>query len=329
MINIFYEPNYAKRKKNYFVLKFNKSKLFNKLIDIFYIFNIPIPNRLITNGPQKLMNNVIRTFKKNKKVKFNRLVYPNSYIVQFDNFGENILKKIIQSDNKNSQVLVGPLFTNSQLKRLVEYIEKYTFIKILSPSIFVTNTLINELGLNLKENNICTIPIGIIEESKITNSFPRNIRRHRCLVYFKNRNQKELNQVMSLLKSKNFEIDLFEYGKYDNNKLLKTSKKNMFAILLSSTESQGFAIQEMMANNLPLLVWDKKNSDFEGISISGSSISYWDDKCGLIVDSFAQLEESIDDFTSKIKNYNPIDLIKRKLTFEKFQANLFNQFKNF
>ena len=329
MINIFYEPNYAKRKKNYFALKFNKSKLFNKLIDIFYIFNIPIPNRLITNGPQKLMNNVIKTFKKNKKVKFNKLVYPNSYIVQFDNFGEDILKKIIQSDNKNSQVLVGPLFTNFQLKRLVGYVEKYTFIKILSPSIFHKSTLINELGLNLNENSICTIPIGIIEESRIKNSFTKNSRHRRCLVYFKNRNQKELNQVISLLKSRNFEIDLFEYGRYDNNKLLKASKENMFAILLSSTESQGFAIQEMMANNLPLLVWDKKNSDFEGISISGSSISYWDDKCGLIVDSFVQLEESIDDFTSKIKNYNPIDLIKRELTFEKFQENLFNQFNNF
>ena len=124
------------KEKNYFALKFNKSKLFNKLIDIFYIFNIPVSNRLITNGPQKLMNNVIKTFKKNKKVKFNKLVYPNSYILQFDNFGENILKKIIQSDNKNSQVLVGPLFTNFQLKRLIGYVEKYTFIKILSPSTF-------------------------------------------------------------------------------------------------------------------------------------------------------------------------------------------------
>ena len=103
----------------------------------------------------------------------------------------------------------------------------------------------------------------------------------------------------------------------------------MFAILLSSTESQGFAIQEMMANNLPLLVWDKKNSDFEGISITGSSISYWDNKCGLIVDSYAQLEESFDDFTLNLKNYYPVDLIKRELTFEKFQENLFNQFNNF
>ena len=190
MINIFYEPNYAKRKKIFFSLKFNKSKLFNKLIDIFYIFNIPVPNRLITNGPQKLMNNVIRTFKKNKKVKFNKLVYPNSYILQFDNFGENILKKIIQSDNKNSQVLVGPLFTYIQLKRLIGYIEKYTFIKILSPSTFHTNMLINELDLNLKENNICTIPIGIIAEKNITYSTTKDSRSRRCLVYFKTDSKK-------------------------------------------------------------------------------------------------------------------------------------------
>ena len=102
----------------------------------------------------------------------------------------------------------------------------------------------------------------------------------------------------------------------------------MFAILLTSTESQGFAVQEMMANNLPLFVWDKKNY-FEGFRISGSSVSYWDNKCGLIVDSYAQLEESFDDFTLNLKNYYPVDLIKRELTFEKFQENLFNQFNNF
>ena len=103
------------KEKNYFALKFNKSKLFNKLIDIFYIFNIPIPNRLITNGPQKLMNNVIKTFKKNKKVKFNSASLSKFIYLQFDNFGEDILKKLYNLIT-NSQVLVGPLFTIFNLR---------------------------------------------------------------------------------------------------------------------------------------------------------------------------------------------------------------------
>ena len=50
-----------------FCLKiFVSTALFNKFIDISYIVNSPIPNHLITNGPQKLMNNVVKTFTKNK-----------------------------------------------------------------------------------------------------------------------------------------------------------------------------------------------------------------------------------------------------------------------
>lgn len=322
-------PITRKEKKNYLALKFNKSKLFNKFIDISYIVNSPIPNHLITNGPQKLMNNVVKTFTKNKKAKFNKLVYSDSYILQFDNFGENILKKIIESDIKNSRVIVGPLYTNFQLQRLVKYVEKYSFIKILSSSTSATNSLINELGLNLSDKNICTIPIGVIEENKITNLLRKDKRSGRCLVYFKNRNQKDLSQTISLLQSKNFEIDLFEYGKYDNNKLLKASKENTFGILLASTESQGFAIQEMMANNLPLLVWNKESSHFEGISISGSSVPYWDNRCGLIVMNFDELEKGLDNFILNINDYNPSELIKEKLTFEKFEINLLDEFSNF
>ena len=42
-----------------------------------------------------------------------------------------------------------------------------------------------------------------------------------------------------------------------NNQLIKLSKRNHYGILLASTESQGFAIQEIMSNNLPMIVWDK------------------------------------------------------------------------
>ena len=41
------------------------------------------------------MNNLVKTFKNDNRFSFNNLQYNWSYIVQFDSFGEKILKDII------------------------------------------------------------------------------------------------------------------------------------------------------------------------------------------------------------------------------------------
>ena len=79
------------------------------------------------------MNHLIRTFKNEKLVSFNKLRYDHTYIVQFDSFGEEVLKKIISNKNPLTKVLVGPLFDIDMDKRLNEYIKKYNFIKKLLP----------------------------------------------------------------------------------------------------------------------------------------------------------------------------------------------------
>ena len=47
------------------------------------------------------MNNLVKTFKGNKEYAFNKIKFKNNYIIQFDEFGENILNKII---SKNSEL---------------------------------------------------------------------------------------------------------------------------------------------------------------------------------------------------------------------------------
>ena len=77
MINIFYEPDYAKRKKKIFTLSFKNSVFLNKLIDLAYIFNFHIPESFITNGPHKLMNNVVKILNKIQKlhlIKLNTII---------------------------------------------------------------------------------------------------------------------------------------------------------------------------------------------------------------------------------------------------------------
>ena len=328
MINIFYEPDYAKRKKKIFTLSFKNSVFLNKLIDLAYIFNFHIPETFITNGPHKLMNNVVKILNKNSKASFNKIKYDNNFILQFDKFGEHKLKEIINQKNSNTKVLIGPLYTVDHLKKLFEYVSKYDFIKVVSCSTYAKDALINDLNLGFSEKNIVVMPIGIKSMNSLLKERKR-LRNNRCLIYFKNRSQDDLNLVIEFLKSKDIKYDIIEYGNYSNNQLIKLSKRNHYGILLASTESQGFAIQEIMSNNLPMIVWDKNIGEFEGRKIRGTSVTVWDSNCGLIVNTFDEFTSNFNNFIRNLDSYNPKNVVINNLTYELFVNNLKKHFLNF
>ena len=325
MINIFYHPGYAKRPKSIFTLNLKDSKLLNLMIDLFYIFNLTVPNRFITNGPHKRMNNLIKTFKNDKKFKFNELLYSNTYIVQFDDFGENVLKNIIKSDDPNKKVLIGPLYTLEQLRRLIVYFKEYEYIKIAVASEPVLKMLTKEIDSSLDKTRIELTPAGVVGLKTLLNrKSPK--RNSRCLIYFKNRKDSELQLVKNLLKTLDIDFDLFEYKKYKNSKLKKLSKFNKFGILLTTTESQGFAVQEMLSCNLPLIVWNSQHTYYDDIKVTGTSVPYWDSRCGIKVNSFNEIENKIEDFIKNLNKFQPSEIVKEKLTFEAVKENLIKAF---
>jgi hypothetical protein len=328
MINVFYEPDYAKRKKKIFTFNFKKSVLLNKLIDIAYFYNFHIPEAFITNGPHKLMNHVVKNLSKNSKASFNKIIYDNNFILQFDNFGEDKLKEIINQKNSNTKVLVGPLYTTEHLKKLLQYVSKYDFIKVVSCSSYAKDTLLNDLNLGFVEENIVVLPIGIKSINSLSKE-RKELRNNRCLIYFKNRSFDELKLILKFLNSRDISYDIIEYGSYSNKQLKKLSKRNKYGILLAATESQGFAIQEMMSNNLPMIVWDKKNGEFEGQKIRGTSVTVWDEDCGLTVDTFEEFSNQFKNFINNLDNYNPKELVIQNLSYEVFLDNLKKQFLNF
>lgn len=325
MINIFYEPGYAKRRKPFFKLRFSNSQFFNYLIEICYIFSLPVPKNMIKSGPLKLMNNVVRAFRNDSSISWNKLKYHNSYIVQFDKFGEDVLKTIIHEQNQNSKVIVGPLFTVEQLNKLIKYVEKYSFINILTPSDSAKKALVNDLNINLDEKKISVIPIGVESMKNIKNK--KNKRNKDCLIYFKNRKQSELAQVTNFLDMRKINYKILKYGEYQNKKLQLYSKTSYFGILLCGTESQGFAVQEMMLQNLPLYVWDKKTGYLEENLINGTSVSLWSSLCGVKVESFSEFEENFYNFFTNLNQFQPQKLVLEKLTYEKFKEKLLFSFK--
>lgn len=322
MINFFYHPGYTKRKKKIFTIKLHESVIVNKLIDFTYYFNLTFPNRFITNGTHKCMNNTLRALKQNTKSFYNKDVYPNSYILQFDWFGEKILNQLLKNKIDNKKIIIGPLYTHEQLKRLSKYLENYKFIKILAASSFSAEQILKNENLNIKEENICVIPTGIISEKKLKN-FKKRTRNENCLIYFKNREEQDLQKVTKFLIFKNIPYKLFKYGTYSNNDLINEARKSKFCVLINGSESQGIAVQEILMTNLPIFVWNVKSANLNNIS---SSAPYFDDRCGMIAGNFNEFINNFDNFVNNLNYYEPRQIILDKMTFEKFVNNLQQNF---
>lgn len=322
MLNVFYNPNYFKsaQKKIILTRHIKYSIIFDLLINLFYKLNLPYPKNLIFSGPQMRMNHLIRTFRNEKFISFNKLKYDHTYIVQFDIFGEEVLNTIILNKNPLTKVLVGPLFDIDMDKKLNEYIKKYNFIKKIvasNASLNYQETLFGDEFLN----DTFVIPAGIKAEKDLnTQKFTK--KEIDCLVYFKKRSESELNMLKELLENNKLSYKVVKYGDYKNSTLEKLAKKCSFGIILDKTESQGFAIQNLMSLNLPLLVWDYNINIYENFKLKGTTVPFWDSNCGIKFKNNEELINVLPKFLENIHNYSPSIFIKENLTYEIFRQNL-------
>jgi chitinase len=96
-------------------------------------------------------------------------------------------------------------------------------------------------------------------------------------------------------------------------------------LVLDAHESQGFALQEAMSCNVPLLVidamsmYDEKcdgiNSVYDFLKpkkLSATSVPYWSHECGVKINESNDLSDSIDKIMSN--KYTPREYIVRTLS---------------
>ena len=145
--------------------------------------------------------------------------------------------------------------------------------------------------------------------------------RSKILVYFKRRNPREFQLLSEFLNKRNINFVLFKYGKYKEANYLDSLQNAKYMIVLDAHESQGFAIEEAMSCNVPLLVWNAKSMNQETgqnyPDIKATSIPYWDERCGEFFYEKEHLESTFDKFISKLETYKPRDYIVENLGVEK------------
>lgn len=119
-----------------------------------------------------------------------------------------------------------------------------------------------------------------------------------CFIYFKHRHSRDLALVVKEVESRNLTYKIVQYGSYSEEEFMSTLHQSSFGIWVGSHESQGFALEEALACDVPLLVWNSTTmfdehvgdsqsyTDKRGVyALRSTSHPYWDDSCGISVDT--------------------------------------------
>lgn len=220
--------------------------------------------------------------------------------------------------NKISEIIIGPNIC--VLPNEHEIIMRQKFKKIITPCKWVCDTYTKYIDIRKIE----ILPIGI--DYILFDDFSKLDKSNDCLVYFKNRSEKELVYIIDKLKKYSQSYVILRYGNYDEAEFLNLLKISRYSIVLDNTESQGIAIEEMMSTNLPLFVCDQKKWYYKDIIHPATSIPYWSNICGEVIDDWKLFDSKFEYFIKNISQYNPREFILKELKLEDKAKHLYDLF---
>lgn len=172
-------------------------------------------------------------------------------------------------------------------------------------------------------------PAGIDIDSFLPIRAERTLNKRKVLVYFKGRKRDTYDYVLQLLSSLDLDITIIVCGNYVEDQFKKALRENSFCIWVGIPETQGIAMQEAMATGMPIIVLDSR-SPFEDTvgkslkyypksieTIISTSAPYFDNTCGLIIDSVAELAGAISAVMTNYERYDPAAYVIRNLSLSK------------
>lgn len=184
------------------------------------------------------------------------------------------------------------------------------------------------------ESEIAAWPSAIdIDEYDFANAKEK---RH-VMVYFKERDPTLIFRLQDILAKIDIIPEFVHYGYYTQAQYKNVLSRCSFGIWIGRHETQGYALLEALAARVPLIVLDAKKIT-EAIparypfpaycqKIESTSAPYFDDSCGVKIDSLDEIEEVVRRMMVEFSNYNPRQYVIKNFTYEKCAQNLLNFFE--
>jgi glycosyltransferase involved in cell wall biosynthesis len=170
-----------------------------------------------------------------------------------------------------------------------------------------------------KNLNMVSIPFGVDIEKFC--EIKRVDERNTVFIYYKSRHPQELQFIEKILHQIGIPYKIFSYRhRYSEQDYLEYLQNSKFGIWVDAHESQGFALEEALACNVPLFVWNIKSMNQEfGQSyddVPATTIPYWDSRCGEYFYDMNDFEEKFRLFLHNINNntYEPREYVLENLS---------------
>jgi hypothetical protein len=179
------------------------------------------------------------------------------------------LKHISKLSN-NTKIIIGPnLFINpSDIPKNLDL----SRVVYIHPSTIVTD---GWKARGYLKSTLDVWPVGIDTDIHTPSKEIRN----QVLIYFKHRTEKELNLIKEVMKSKKISYMIVSYGSYTEAAYINILKKTQYIVWLGGYESQGIALEEALASDIPILVIDRENPVTK-FDTNSTAAPYFDSRCG-------------------------------------------------
>jgi glycosyltransferase involved in cell wall biosynthesis len=150
------------------------------------------------------------------------------------------------------------------------------------------------------------------------------------LVYFKQRFPEELTAVEQALQKKGIAYQIVRYPTYRERVYKRLLREARYIVWVGRQESQGIALQEALAANVPLLLWDvthmgqwqanKREMDVfsaEQNAHWATAAEYFDHTCGVRIFLETELAGALDRMEQQYSGFAPRKYIESHLSLEK------------
>jgi hypothetical protein len=142
------------------------------------------------------------------------------------------------------------------------------------------------------------------------------VKKENILIYKKDVPEGLFIEITKYLSERNIKFNVLKYGTYSQQTYFDTLQKSRLMIYLQKIESQGLAIQEAWAHDVPTLVWNNKSFTYpQGYTVSGNlSAPYLTNEAGRYFDDINNFKNIFDQFRSNLDTYNPRKYCIEKLS---------------
>jgi len=283
----------------------------------------------------EIIKNIIMRYKKYKIFKADTYHHKNDFFLNYfinnyhysvNNINDSDIilsggKFLSKTENYASKKFIfGPHFGRNRINEIRKINNKANNNVYIQPSLPSVKLWTDEL--NFSGLPVLSMPFGVDTKRFIGNE---KSTRTNIIVYYKQRDPKEMELLIKFLDSKNLNYKVFDYiRKYKEEDFLQYLKTCKYGIVLGRHESQGFAIQEMLSCDIPLLVWGvtlRKQeypylADYQNIKTQVSTVPYWSNQCGELFYNYNEIENKYKIFINKLDSYKPREFILENLSLD-------------